>query len=206
MCKWFVYGPAYATATPSSVASLKSRLVQPFWCQLTQVVLEKRPLNGCLSVCLSVCLSLFLWRLFTLLRLSAHAYIACWIFSPGRSAEFFFSVMHLIITILWNCRVLLSLSFSSVSSIVVVIWPNDLLPVCSVCNFFVLHFCLFLLCCHHSAEVLAMQSRYKGCEVPSKKDEVTGVIPLPSNRHHRSNSDCLQGKREKLSGLFCAVL
>jgi len=33
--------------TPSSLDSLKSRLVLPFWFQLTQVVLEKRPLNGC---------------------------------------------------------------------------------------------------------------------------------------------------------------
>ena len=32
---------------PSSLASFKSRLVLPFWYQLTQVVLEKRPLNGC---------------------------------------------------------------------------------------------------------------------------------------------------------------
>jgi len=37
--------------TPSSPASLKSRLVLPFWYQLTQVVLEKRPLNGCNSSC-----------------------------------------------------------------------------------------------------------------------------------------------------------
>ena len=43
-------GPSDATATPSSLASLKSRLVSPFWCQLTQVVLEKRPLNGCLGL------------------------------------------------------------------------------------------------------------------------------------------------------------
>ena len=35
--------------TPSSVASVKSRLVLPFWYRLTQVVLEKRPLNGCSS-------------------------------------------------------------------------------------------------------------------------------------------------------------
>ena len=35
--------------TPSSLASLKSRLVLPFWFWLTQVVLEKRPLNGCSS-------------------------------------------------------------------------------------------------------------------------------------------------------------
>jgi len=35
--------------TPSSLAWFKSRLVLPFWYQLTQVVLEKRPLNGCSS-------------------------------------------------------------------------------------------------------------------------------------------------------------
>jgi len=33
--------------SPSSLASLKSRMVLPLWCQLTQVVLEKRLLNGC---------------------------------------------------------------------------------------------------------------------------------------------------------------
>ena len=49
-CKWFAYGPADVTATPSSLASLKSRFVQHFWCRLTQVVLEKMPLNRCLSV------------------------------------------------------------------------------------------------------------------------------------------------------------
>jgi len=38
------------TATPLSLASLKSRLVSPFWCRLTQVVLEKWPLNECLFV------------------------------------------------------------------------------------------------------------------------------------------------------------
>jgi len=37
--------PADAIATPSSLASLKPSLVEPFWCQLTQM-----PLNGCLSV------------------------------------------------------------------------------------------------------------------------------------------------------------
>jgi len=54
-----VYGPADATATLSSLASLKSRLVEPFWCQITQVVVEKRPLNGCLSVCLSVYITFY---------------------------------------------------------------------------------------------------------------------------------------------------
>ena len=36
--------------TASSLASFKSRLVLPFWYWLTQVVQEKRPLNGCSSV------------------------------------------------------------------------------------------------------------------------------------------------------------
>jgi len=31
---------------PLSLASFKSRLVLPFWYRLTQVVVEKRPLNG----------------------------------------------------------------------------------------------------------------------------------------------------------------
>ena len=35
-----------------SLASLKSRLVLPFWYRLTRVVLEKGPLNGCVCVCL----------------------------------------------------------------------------------------------------------------------------------------------------------
>jgi len=41
--------------TPSPVASVKSRLVLPFWYRLTQVVLEKRPLNGCSSSSSSSC-------------------------------------------------------------------------------------------------------------------------------------------------------
>jgi len=41
-------GPNGATATPSALAALKSTMVLPFWCRLTQIELEKRPLNGCL--------------------------------------------------------------------------------------------------------------------------------------------------------------
>jgi len=33
--------------TPQSLASFESRSVLPFWYRLAQVVLEKRPLNGC---------------------------------------------------------------------------------------------------------------------------------------------------------------
>ena len=35
--------------TPSSLALFESRLILPFWYRLTQIVLEKRPLNGCSS-------------------------------------------------------------------------------------------------------------------------------------------------------------
>jgi len=35
--------------TTRSLASFKSRLVLPFWYWLTQIALEKRPLNGCSS-------------------------------------------------------------------------------------------------------------------------------------------------------------
>ena len=50
-CRLFAYGQADATAPkiPKSLASFKSRLVLPFWYQLNQVVLKKRPLNWCSS-------------------------------------------------------------------------------------------------------------------------------------------------------------
>jgi len=45
--------------TPSSLASFKSILVLPFWYLLAQVVLEKRPSNGCSSSSSST--SKFFW-------------------------------------------------------------------------------------------------------------------------------------------------
>jgi len=44
------FGLADATAT-HSLASVKSRLVLPFWYRLTRVVPEKGPLNGCVCNC-----------------------------------------------------------------------------------------------------------------------------------------------------------
>jgi len=44
----------YVTPLPlMRLASVKSRLVLPFWYRLTRVVLDKGPLNGC--VCVRVC-------------------------------------------------------------------------------------------------------------------------------------------------------
>jgi len=47
------YGPADATATHLSLASVKSRLVLPFWYRLTRVVPEKGQLNGCVCACVN---------------------------------------------------------------------------------------------------------------------------------------------------------
>jgi len=61
----FVYGPADATAT-HCLRSRKSGLVLPFWYQLTQVVSDKGPLNGCLTLlvcfyatwlCINICIN-----------------------------------------------------------------------------------------------------------------------------------------------------
>jgi len=56
-CIW----PSWCHCYSPSLAPVKSRLVLPFWYRLTQVVLEKRSLNGCVVVCLELtffCLSL----------------------------------------------------------------------------------------------------------------------------------------------------
>ena len=44
--------PSWCHCHSLSLAPVKSRLVSPFWYRLTQVVLEKRPLNGCSSSCI----------------------------------------------------------------------------------------------------------------------------------------------------------
>jgi len=46
-CKWFAYGPVIRHCHPSISCSSKIQNGLPFCYQLTQVVLEKRPLNGC---------------------------------------------------------------------------------------------------------------------------------------------------------------
>jgi len=42
--------PSWRHCHSLSLASVKSRLVLPFWYRLTQVVLDKGPLNGCVCV------------------------------------------------------------------------------------------------------------------------------------------------------------
>ena len=47
-CMW----PSWCHCHSPSLASVKSRLVLPFWYRLTRVVLEKGPLHGCVCVCM----------------------------------------------------------------------------------------------------------------------------------------------------------
>ena len=48
-CKWFACSPADATATPSSLASLESRMVYLSGASLPRLSWKKRPLNRCSS-------------------------------------------------------------------------------------------------------------------------------------------------------------
>ena len=66
-CRLFAYGPADVHPnTPSSLVSFKSRLVLPFWNQLTQVVLERRPLNGYSVV------YIFLWQTIPFINIGSN--------------------------------------------------------------------------------------------------------------------------------------
>ena len=64
-------GPSWCHCHWLSVASVKSRLVLPFWCRLTQVILEKRSLNGCSSS------SSFMELKYALLISDLHCYNCC---------------------------------------------------------------------------------------------------------------------------------
>ena len=53
-CIW----PRWCHCHSLSLASVKSRLVSPFWYRLTQAVLDKGPLKGCVCVCVESWLKL----------------------------------------------------------------------------------------------------------------------------------------------------
>ena len=59
-CIW----PSWCHCHSLSLASVKSRLVLPFWYWLTRVVLDKGPLNGCgVYVCVCVCVCVLPWMI-----------------------------------------------------------------------------------------------------------------------------------------------
>ena len=47
--------PSWCHCHSLSLASVKSRLVLPFWYWLTWIVSDKGPLSGCMYVCMSTC-------------------------------------------------------------------------------------------------------------------------------------------------------
>ena len=74
-CRGYLSGAGCRRVWPSwchchslSLASVKSRLVLPFWYRLTRVVPEKGPLNGCVCVCVCVCHYRKLFSILTLLQ------------------------------------------------------------------------------------------------------------------------------------------
>ena len=54
-CADFCIWPSWCHCHSLSLASVKSRLVLPFWYQLTWVITEKGPLKGCVCVCVIDC-------------------------------------------------------------------------------------------------------------------------------------------------------
>ena len=54
--------PSWCHCHSLSLASVKSRLVLPFWYRLTWVVPDKGPFNGCVCVCLSWTVSSIWWH------------------------------------------------------------------------------------------------------------------------------------------------
>jgi len=86
----------------SSLVSLKSRMVLRFWCRLTQVFLERRPLEGYLSICQTICESVVTrtitnrGRLVSVRKISTE-YKSCkltiWLWSRVHSVEGIFPIM-----------------------------------------------------------------------------------------------------------------
>ena len=77
-CMW----PSWCHGHSLSLASVKSRLVLPFWCRLTWVVPEIGPLSGCVCVC--VCVENLpvkqCWKWFTICF--AHEWCAVYLTHP----------------------------------------------------------------------------------------------------------------------------
>jgi len=72
-CIW----PSWCHCHSLSLASLKSRLVLPFWYRLTRVIPEKGPLNGCVCVCVSLFVSFYAFSALTLLVGWQEGHPAC---------------------------------------------------------------------------------------------------------------------------------
>jgi len=129
-CIW----PSWCHCHSLSLASVKSRLVLPFWYRLTQIVPEKGPLNGC--VCVVLCSSENSWIVtYTAAATAAfkhewtaavHRYaITCWFGWPAWHGQWwpcphshcmFISThsLHSVMVIMyrWICWVVVNIQFA----------------------------------------------------------------------------------------------
>ena len=97
-CIW----PSWCHCHSLSLASVKSRLVLPFWYWLTWVVPEKGPLNGCVCVCVSIkFLAQFLMTSLSFMGIASltgwHMYIQF-----TESASYLHVSTHLLQQFFWN--------------------------------------------------------------------------------------------------------
>ena len=84
--------PSWCHCHSLSLASVKSRLVLPFWYRLTWVVPEKGPLNGCVCVCVCVAMALITsWTVKSATLTSNCCAASCWLNSKSVSGTGWFS-------------------------------------------------------------------------------------------------------------------
>ena len=75
-CIW----PSWCQCHSLSLASVKSRLALPFWYRLTRVVLDKRPLSGC--VCSSIALPVSVGCIYRLYIWIIGKQTICYLYVP----------------------------------------------------------------------------------------------------------------------------
>jgi len=71
-CKWFAYGPADATAIPSSLASVRSWMVYLSGVGLPRLSWKKAVIRMCVCVCVYVCMCLWVSEMCCLCKLSEY--------------------------------------------------------------------------------------------------------------------------------------
>ena len=114
VCIW----PIWCHCHSLSLASVKSRLVLPFWYRLTRLVPDKGPLNGCVCVCLFYFVLNFYtvlsitdlsdsWSLHICLTFLFSAFVAltaCHLLSfwPTASSSLQVILLHTVSPHLWN--------------------------------------------------------------------------------------------------------
>ena len=74
--------PSWCHCHSLSLASVKSRLVLPFWYWLTHVVLDKGPLNVCVCVCVHACVHVLMQKVVTLNTCCDNRHSSCHISQP----------------------------------------------------------------------------------------------------------------------------